>query len=86
MPRGRPKKSTKAKKPKKESSETYYTVRRIVDEKIENGRLFYYIDWANDPNTGESFDPTWVRSGSLLPRFCRIYTNHHCAYRNQLST
>ncbi|KAA8630445.1 hypothetical protein SMACR_06639 [Sordaria macrospora] len=59
MPRGRPRKSTKAKKPKKESSETYYQIRRIAGEKTENGRLFYYIDWANDPNTGESFEPTW---------------------------
>ncbi|KAK1780478.1 class II histone deacetylase complex subunits 2 and 3-domain-containing protein [Copromyces sp. CBS 386.78] len=59
MPRGRPRKSPKAKKPKKESSETFYKVRRIAGEKTENGRLFYYIDWANDPNTGESFKPTW---------------------------
>ena len=74
MPRGRPRKSTKAKKPKKESSETYYQIRRIAGEKTENGRLFYYIDWANDPNTGESFEPTWVCCGYLLPTL--LHTAH----------
>lgn len=60
MPRGRRGKPTKAKKQKKEVSETFYSVRRIAGEKTENGRLFYLIDWANDPVTGKSFDPTWV--------------------------
>ncbi|KAJ4420418.1 hypothetical protein N0V85_000586 [Neurospora sp. IMI 360204] len=59
MPRGRRGKPTKAKKPKKESSETFYSVRRIAGEKTEKGRLFYLIDWANDPVTGKSYDPTW---------------------------
>lgn len=85
MPKGRPKKSTKAKKPKKESSDTYYSVRRIAAERIEKGQLFYLIDWANNPETGESYDPTWVCFGSLCC-FYTLYTNRHCAYRNQLIT
>ncbi|KAK3491538.1 hypothetical protein B0T13DRAFT_519293 [Neurospora crassa] len=65
MPRGRRGKPPKAKKPKKEASQTFYSVRRIAGEKTEKGRLFYLIDWANDPVTGKSFDPTWEPAGHV---------------------
>jgi len=42
-------------------NEKFYAVKNIIDEKIQRGRLYYKIDWADNSETGESFDPTWVR-------------------------
>lgn len=46
-------------RPRKEVSseaETEYKIRDIIDE--DSAR--YLIDWENDSQTGESFEPTWV--------------------------
>jgi hypothetical protein len=32
----------------------------ILDEKEENGKVYYLLAWADDPDTGEAYDPTWV--------------------------
>lgn len=37
-----------------------YLVRRILDERVEQGKLQYYIAWADDQETGEKFPPNWV--------------------------
>jgi len=37
-----------------------YQVRSIIDEKRLKGKLLYKIDWADDPHTGQSYEPTWV--------------------------
>jgi len=34
-----------------------YSVRNIIDETGQK----YLIDWEDDPVTGKSFSPTWVR-------------------------
>jgi hypothetical protein len=47
-------------KKRKAKSEVLYEVRDIIDEKVEKGKVFYLVDWADDPVTGEKFDPTWV--------------------------
>ncbi|KAL2118930.1 hypothetical protein VTJ04DRAFT_5889 [Mycothermus thermophilus] len=46
-------------KRRKAKSEVLYEVRDIIDEKVEKGKVFYLVDWADDPVTGEKFDPTW---------------------------
>jgi hypothetical protein len=58
-----PRSSQKKRKARKgTSSEVEYSVKEIVDEKIEHGEIRYLIDWEDDPVTGESFKPTWVGS------------------------
>ncbi|KAL2178902.1 uncharacterized protein P884DRAFT_195564 [Thermothelomyces heterothallicus CBS 202.75] len=36
-----------------------YEIRDILDEKLVKGRLLYKVDWADNPATGERYDPTW---------------------------
>jgi hypothetical protein len=33
----------------------------ILDQKEEKGKVYYLCNWADDPETGESFPPSWVR-------------------------
>ena len=37
-----------------------YDIRDIIDEKYVGRKIFYKIDWADNPTTGERYDPTWV--------------------------
>lgn len=53
--------STRRRTKQKKVDEQFYAVRAILDEKHEKGKVWYKIDWAPDPNTGEEFDPSWVR-------------------------
>jgi hypothetical protein len=32
----------------------------ILDQKEEKGKVYYLVNWADDPETGRKFDPTWV--------------------------
>jgi len=32
----------------------------ILQERRVNGRVEYLINWADDEETGESYEPTWV--------------------------
>lgn len=58
---------TKKQKPKKqkkkkeeELEEDFYTLKGILEEKEENGRILYLIDWDDNPYTGEVYDNSWV--------------------------
>ncbi|KAK0719622.1 hypothetical protein B0H67DRAFT_573592 [Lasiosphaeris hirsuta] len=42
-----------------ETEEILYAIRDIVGEKVIYGKLYYKIDWADNPNTGERYNPTW---------------------------
>ncbi|KAI1422180.1 hypothetical protein F5Y12DRAFT_642197 [Xylaria sp. FL1777] len=49
-------------KPKREEKplpEGWFTIRNIVDEKIEHGRILYLIDWDGTDESGHRYDPTW---------------------------
>ncbi|KAL2129684.1 hypothetical protein VTI74DRAFT_7439 [Chaetomium olivicolor] len=54
-------KSARARSTTREPSpgEVLYEVRDILDEKYDKGRLLYKVDWADNPTTGERYDPTW---------------------------
>ncbi|KAK4042873.1 hypothetical protein C8A01DRAFT_13508 [Parachaetomium inaequale] len=39
--------------------EEIFEVRDILDEKLVKGKLLYKVDWADNPTTGERYDPTW---------------------------
>ncbi|KAK3297511.1 uncharacterized protein B0H64DRAFT_457707 [Chaetomium fimeti] len=41
------------------ADEGFYEVRDILDEKSAKGRLLYKVDWADNPTTGERYQPTW---------------------------
>jgi hypothetical protein len=56
-----PKSSQKKRKRKRETlSGKYYSVRQILDEKTIRDEISYLIDWEDNPDTGESYTPTWV--------------------------
>ena len=65
MPRLR-KRSRKSNPPKATppEEETWYQIRKIIDERIKNKRTEYLVDWEDNIDTGESYDPSWV--GILL--------------------
>lgn len=55
--------------------EALYEIRDIIDEKYVKGRLLYKVDWADNPTTGEKYDPTWV--GRPLPRSLPLILSSH---------
>jgi hypothetical protein len=44
----------------KTNSTVFYAIRDIVAEERRKGKIYYKIDWEDDPRTGESYEPTWV--------------------------
>ncbi|KAH6850777.1 hypothetical protein B0I37DRAFT_324150, partial [Chaetomium sp. MPI-CAGE-AT-0009] len=45
--------------------EGLYEVRDILDEKSVKGRLLYKVDWADNPTTGERYEPTWEPAANV---------------------
>ncbi|KAK4127661.1 hypothetical protein N657DRAFT_653819 [Parathielavia appendiculata] len=41
------------------SGDALFEIRDILDEKFVKGKLYYQVDWADNPSTGEQYDPTW---------------------------
>jgi hypothetical protein len=62
-----PRSSQKRRKRKAKASAEYYSVRDILEEKTVHEEVFYLIDWEDNPDTGESYTPTWVRIHSPQP-------------------
>jgi hypothetical protein len=58
--RGAPKK--KPRRRKEDESEKQFSLKDpgILDQKEENGKVYYLVNWADDPDTGKVYDPTWV--------------------------
>ena len=58
--RGAPKK--KSRRRKDEGPGEVYSLADpgILDQKEEKGKVYYLLNWADDPETGKKFEPTWV--------------------------
>ncbi len=52
----------KAKQQQKPQPRGWFTIRDIIDEKTEDGRTLYLIDWDGADQSGRRYDPTWVCS------------------------
>jgi hypothetical protein len=50
----------KGKRKKNSTSAEYFSVKEILDEREEQGRIEFLIDWEDDAESGESYTPTWV--------------------------
>lgn len=40
--------------------EGWYTIRRVLQERLRNGRIEYLVDWDDNTETGEAYPPSWV--------------------------
>lgn len=49
------------------ADEDFYEIRDIVGEKRVKGKLLYKVDWADNPITGQRYDPSWVCTCRLNP-------------------
>ncbi|KAI1154329.1 hypothetical protein F4825DRAFT_448655 [Nemania diffusa] len=61
-PRPKPPKSTAKKRKRKISSESngdWFTIRDILDEKIDHGSILYLVDWDGTDEHGRPYEPTW---------------------------
>jgi hypothetical protein len=58
--RGPPKK--KPRRRKEDESEKQFSLKDpgILNQKEENGKVYYLVNWGDDPDSGEVYDPTWV--------------------------
>ncbi|KAI8952434.1 hypothetical protein F4801DRAFT_218250 [Xylaria longipes] len=69
QPRDRPRRQPKPKKPKQKASseadEGWFTIRDIIDEKTERGRILYKIDWEGTDQNGRRYDPTWEPAANV---------------------
>jgi hypothetical protein len=48
--------------------EDWFSIRDIIDEKRERGRILYLVDWEGTDENGRRYDPTWVYICSDAPR------------------
>ncbi|KAI0427419.1 hypothetical protein F5Y09DRAFT_316191 [Xylaria sp. FL1042] len=55
----------KSKRDQKLPRKGWFTVRDIIDEKIENGRILYLIDWDGTDQSGRRYDPTWEPAANV---------------------
>ena len=64
--RGAPKK--KPRRRKEAESEKQFSLQDpgILDQKEENGKVYYLLNWADDPDTGEHFEPSWVSDTAII--------------------
>ncbi len=86
----KPPKPTKPKRPKPAASrqstreptpdEEFYAIRDILDERRIDGILQYRVDWADNPTTGERYDPTWV----CYSTFTNILVHFHLSLHPHL--
>ncbi|KAL5315903.1 hypothetical protein ACEPPN_016777 [Leptodophora sp. 'Broadleaf-Isolate-01'] len=44
-----------------------YPARAILDEETRKGKVWYLIDWEDNPTTGEKYDPTWEPHSFATP-------------------
>lgn len=51
---------------KESQEEEWYSIKDIVAEKCIKGKLWYKIDWADNPVTGEVYDQSWVSSSASM--------------------
>ncbi|KAI1754573.1 hypothetical protein F4782DRAFT_528493 [Xylaria castorea] len=65
QPRGQPKSKKPKQKAEPESGEGWFTIRDIIDEKIERGRILYLIDWEGTDQNGRRYDPTWEPAANV---------------------
>lgn len=76
-------KSTKSIPRKKTEAPVYATkYQAVLAEKVVNGRVKYLVNWANDPKTGDPYEPTWV----CIPgdkEASWATANAPCAFRNR---
>lgn len=45
--------------------ETFFQVRTILQEKVHGRKTLYLIDWEDDKESGEKFEPTWEPKENL---------------------
>ncbi|KAK3944991.1 hypothetical protein QBC46DRAFT_435613 [Diplogelasinospora grovesii] len=45
--------------PTTSNADPYFTVNAILKERRNRGRLEYFIDWADNPDTGKPYTPSW---------------------------
>jgi hypothetical protein len=50
----------KRKRKKSAASDEYWLANGILDEKIEQDKVKYLVDWASNAITGEDYPPSWV--------------------------
>lgn len=53
-------KSSKKRSKKKDTTPPLYDISGILDERKSGKITEYLIDWRDNPETGESYEPTWV--------------------------
>ncbi|KAI0810608.1 hypothetical protein GGR55DRAFT_644634 [Xylaria sp. FL0064] len=43
----------------------WFTIRDIIDEKVEDGRIFYLIDWDGTDQSGRRYPPNWEPAANV---------------------
>ncbi|KYK58743.1 hypothetical protein DCS_05760 [Drechmeria coniospora] len=52
---------SRSRKPKAAQDDGWFSIRGILDERPVEGGVEYLVDWDDNPNTGDAYDPTWSR-------------------------
>ncbi|KAF6817317.1 endosomal cargo receptor [Colletotrichum sojae] len=55
-------------KPNKPSTEKWWIIRDILQERRRGGKIEYLVDWESDAETGEQYPPTWAPSRDVTSK------------------
>lgn len=66
----------------KQDDDSWYAIKDIVDERTRNRRLFYLVDWADHPETGESYSPTWIPAKDASSDAVKAWKAHKRQIKN----
>lgn len=53
--------STNSRKQVESPDDGWFTIKRILEERVVRGRIEYLVDWDDNKTTGEVYAPTWSR-------------------------
>jgi hypothetical protein len=51
--------------------EQYFPAKSILNEKLKAGKLRFLVNWEDNPTTGETYNPTWVRDSTRKWKIAR---------------
>ncbi|KAI2615937.1 hypothetical protein GGR54DRAFT_611589 [Hypoxylon sp. NC1633] len=66
-----------------EEDDEWFTIRDIIDEKIERGKRYYLIDWDGSDKNGQPHKPSWEPKQNVTPVALKAWRDIKAAKHKQ---
>ncbi|KAL7625698.1 hypothetical protein AAE478_004919 [Parahypoxylon ruwenzoriense] len=50
------------------ADDEWFTIRDIIDEKVERGKVYYLVDWEGIDRDGQPYQPSWEPKTNVTPK------------------